>query len=136
MYFQFEVCNIHYRHFFNFVNFKLISNIFFLFLILFNESLTVFQNCLHNVTSVSKHTVISSSSSLWGAGVSLSFGQCPKALCLTRLRRRRKRIGGLYLPLLQAGARERFAFVVAKERVQIKYSLMIKFIFPEIITKL
>ena len=72
-------------------------------------------NCV-SVTSISKHTVISSGNSLWGTGVSLSFGQRSKALCLTRLQRRRKRIGGLYLPLLQAGARERFAFVVAEER--------------------
>ena len=77
-----------------------------------------------SVTSVSNYTAISSSNSLWGAGVCLSFGQRLKALCLTRLRRQRKRIGGLYLPWLQAGARERFAFIVAEERIQIRYSVV------------
>ena len=69
----------------------------------------------------------------WGAGVSLSFGQSPKALWLIRLRRRRKQIGGLYLLLLQAGAREHFAFVVAEERVQFKLIfLMMKLILRNI----
>ena len=81
-----------------------------------------YQNTV--ISSSTSNTVISSSNSLWGAGVSLSFGQRPKTLYLTRLRRRRKRIRGLYLPLLQAGARERFAFVVTEERIQIKYSLV------------
>ena len=69
-----------------------------------------------------------------GYWVSLTFGQRPKALCLTRLRRPRERIGGLYLPLLQAGARERFVFVVAEERLQFKLIfLMMKFIPRNII---
>ena len=45
-----------------------------------------------------------------GGRISLSFGQHPKALSLTSLRRPRKQIGGLCLPLLEAGARKHFAF--------------------------
>ena len=55
-------------------------------------------------------------------------------LCLTRLRRPWERIGGLCLPLLQAGARKRFAYVVAEERYNIiQMRLIMRFYFPKII---